>query len=449
MQNLEQMFDVIRSLKMDYGENFFSSLTSHLHQMIGADYTFIARLEPSRSVSQTVAFYTKQGRQDNFEYDLMHTPCADVSHDTICMYPAKICDIYPKDQLLIDMHINGYIGVPLHASTGKVVGLIVGLYEQQVQNPETVVDTFRFFEGRISAELERTNMFNELKVLNTELEDMVDARTQELQSALTSLEQTQQQMVEQEKQASLGRLVSGLAHEINTPLGVAILASTTLEANVDELNSGLSDNQLTKTKVQRYCKDIQEAASIVNFNLNRAAELVVNFKQISNDQTSDELVSLDLAGWLPNVVASLSPLAKKNGVLLKSEDIDASCLCTTYPAKLYQVINNLVSNAIKHGFEGIDSDANNVCILSCNSTSDNSVKLTVSDNGNGIDEETLRHIYEPFFTTKRGQGGTGLGMSIVFSTVNGPLEGKVSIDTIKGKGTSVIVELPSSLVTHH
>lgn len=448
MSNLEQLFGVLRSLKMDYGVDFFSSLTLQLHQIIGADYTFIAKIDSDVMVSKTIAFATKDGLQENFEYALEHTPCHDVSHDTVCVYPSQICNIYPQDQLLIDMNINGYVGVPLHSSTGQVVGLVVGLFEKSIENSESVANAFQFFEGRISAELERTNIVQELQKMNDELEQLVDERTKKLKNALLSLEQTQQQMIEQEKQASLGRLVVGVAHEINTPLGVSILAGTTLSETINGLNTVIEAKQLTKPKLVKYCSEIEEAASIINFNLSRAAELVTNFKQISSDQINDEVVSLELNDWLAKVVSSLNPLARQHDVSLQKVTTQTSCVCTTYPAKLYQVINNVISNAVKHAFDKAENNQEPCCTVTCEYNDAETLQLTISDNGRGIDQETLTHIYEPFYTTKRGQGGTGLGMSIVYSLVTGPLCGKVSIETKPSTGTSVIITLPLSVKPH-
>jgi len=162
--------------------------------------------------------------------------------------------------------------------------------------------------------------------MNDELEQIVDERTKKLKNALLSLEQMQQKMIEQEKQASLGRLVVVVAHEINTPLGVSILAATTLSETIDGLNTIIETKQLTKPKLVKYCSEIDEAASIINFNLSRAAELVTNFKQISSDQINDEVVSLELNDWLGKVISSLNPLTRQYDVSLQNVTSQTSCV---------------------------------------------------------------------------------------------------------------------------
>ena len=180
-KNLAQ---IIKSLKSSYGSDFFDSLTLQLHQLIGADYTFIAKLDKARYVSQTISLVAKGNKADNFEYSLTDTPCADVSDNSVCIYPRDICALYPNDQLLIDMKIDGYLGAPLHDSNGDVMGLIVALYETEITNGDEVVALFELFSGRISAEIEREDKELQLKYLNNSLEDKVNRRTQELSSNL-------------------------------------------------------------------------------------------------------------------------------------------------------------------------------------------------------------------------------------------------------------------------
>jgi two-component system NtrC family sensor kinase len=445
MLNIKEMLDVIRSLKMSYGDEFFHSLILHLHRIIGSEYTFIARIDSENMTANTIAFTTHQGIQENFVYALESSPCYNVSHDTICVYPENVCSEYPADQLLADMNINGYVGIPLHDSSGTVVGLMVGLFEHSIQDPEMVADIFQFFEGRISAELERSCMVEELKNLNADLEGMVGVRTLELQEALNSVEATQEKMIEQEKLASLGRLVAGVAHEINTPLSVAILANSTLESCVSDLLSSFNAETLTKQKLKKYCAQIAEASSLISYNLSRSAELVMNFKQISSEQINDEIKGIDLNQWILAVITSLSPLAKKSDIALSVESCSNSVEISTYPSKLYQVIINIVTNAIHHGFNELLNKQPKTCTLKFYYDESGNIKIHIKDNGKGISQVTLDRIYEPFFTTKRGSGGTGLGMSIVYNLVNGPLQGNVIVSSVEGSGTEVTLALPLKL----
>ena len=146
---------IITSLKSSYGKDFLDTITMQLHKSIGAQFTFIAKLDAIRNVSQTMSLVAGDEFAENFEYSLEFTPCADVSDDSTCIFPSKICNLYPKDQLLIDMGIDGYIGAPLHDSKGAVFGLVVALYSKPIENAEEVASLFELFAGRISAELER------------------------------------------------------------------------------------------------------------------------------------------------------------------------------------------------------------------------------------------------------------------------------------------------------
>lgn len=446
MRNLAKVIDVIRSLKMSYGQEFFNSLALQLHSIIEADFTFIAELDLSRNVSKTIAFVTDDGVQENFEYSLEHTPCADVGNDSLCIYPANVCLAYPDDQLLVDMGIKGYVGSPLHDSNGNVVGIMVGMFTSEIQEPDIVSGILQFFEGRVSAELERNNTVKQLQELNANLELRIHERTSELQNTMESLAETQKQVLEHEKQASLGRLVVGVAHEINTPLGVSMLAASTLSNAVDTLSDSLEDKSLmTHTRMDQLREEMQEACQILNGNLQRAAGLVVNFKQISSDQIKDTETCFEIKQWLPDVLYPLRNLANRHGVELRINIAPSVAQMCTFPNKLAQVINNLVTNAILHAFDDKDSEGSQWCEVGCHIGEDESLVFTVKDNGKGLPPEVIARVYEPFFTTSRLSGSTGLGMSIVYNLVTGPLKGKISLSSNTGEGTHVELLLPAKL----
>lgn len=432
---------IIAELKSSYGEVFFNKLTIQLNKIIKADYTFIARLDHKRQVSRTISLVANGRVLENFEYSLKHTPCSDVSQDKTCLYPKEITKKFPKDQLLIDMKIEGYIGVPLHNSAGKVMGLLVALYEQPIEDSGVVSDLFNLFSGRISAEMERNEKEAELEELNRTLEDKVEQRTLELTDALENLKATQAQIIEHEKLASLGQLVAGVAHEINTPLGVAILGASTSQELIHDLQECVASGKLTKTKLEETLAALLEADETLEFNLKRAAELVKNFKQVAVEHNTDQRTVMSLNEWLQTLLTSLRPMMRKHGIALELDLPDKEHRVISYPSKLSQLLTNLLSNAALHAFpEEFDARDKQVTIaLSC---LDKEIELSVRDNGVGMDKETKEHILEPFYTTRRGKGGTGLGMSIVNSIVTEQLNGEIYIESTLGEGSTVSIVFP-------
>lgn len=245
MNSIEEYLPrIIKSLKATHGSDFFNSLTIQLDKTIGADYTFIAKLDREKYVSRTICLVAKGEIIENFEYSLANTPCASVAGDTVCIYPENICVFYPKDQLLVDMKVEGYVGAPLFDSLGKVIGIVVALYETKIENPDFIVSLFELFSGRISAEIEREEKEQELIHFNKNLERLIKERTVELSNAIENLKFTQDKLIEQEKMASLGHLVAGIAHEINTPLGVAVLSCSNIHDSVAELYKRIKNNTL-------------------------------------------------------------------------------------------------------------------------------------------------------------------------------------------------------------
>lgn len=442
MSSFDQLLpSIIKSLKSTYGKDFFNSLVQQLHLAIGADYTFIARIDETHFVSKTISLVAHGEIADNFEYALQGTPCADVTQDSICIYPKDVCQYYPDDQLLIDMKIAGYIGVPLHDSAGKVVGIIVALYEEEIANQNFVTQLFELFAGRISAELERSEKEQLLKEFNRNLEKTVKARTSELTEALEHLTDTQEKLLEQQKMASLGNLVAGVAHEINTPLGVAILSSSNINESAVQIQDKLSQGTLKKSDLERYLATITESAEGLDFNLHRAAELVANFKQVAVERNTDEIQEIQLYDWFNTIHNSLKPMVEKHQVLLHLHHPEEHIVFKSYASMLSQIIVNLVTNCTMHAFPQTDNVYEKKIDISYLLVK-NTLQITVKDNGSGIEAHVKPHIFEPFYTSKRGEGGTGLGLSIVNNIVRGRLAGEIDVFSNENQGSEFLITLP-------
>lgn len=260
-------------------------------------------------------------------------------------------------------------------------------------------------------------------------------------AALSELRDAQQSLIQAEKLASLGQLVAGVAHEINTPVGVAMTTSTALEGEVESLRRKLETGRLLKSEMTRTVDRLAEGARLTFVNLNRAAELVYSFKQIAADQASGERRRFELKGWLHELLTSLGPMLRRAGHEMAvecPEDIELD----SYPGALVQVVTNLISNARDHAFP--DGRRGHLA-LEVTPLPDGRVRLAFSDDGVGIAPEHIGKIFDPFYTTGRDRGSTGLGLHIIYNLVTGTLGGRIEIDSRPGSGTSVSIEIPASL----
>jgi signal transduction histidine kinase len=447
MPSLEQQLPgIIKSLSSTYGSAFFNELTLQLNKFIDADYTFIARLDTQQSISKTISLVAKGELIDNFEYSLVDTPCSDVSGDSVCIFPKNICNLYPNDQLLIDMNIQGYVGAPLHDSQGNVMGLIVALHEKEITNQDRVVTIFELFAGRISAEIERTEREAEFDLLTKSLENKVTERTSSLMTALEQLELTQKEIIAKEKMASLGLLVAGVAHEINSPLGVAILGASIIEETTDKLNEKIVSSTLSKEDLTDGFTTIIDSIKAMNFNLDRAANLIHNFKEVAVDRSIDDIREFTVSTWLHELTSSLKPMLNKKSISLSVSFPQQQVVMTTCTSKLAQVLSNLIANASIHAFPECVDNKNKVITITIKELGEK-VHIVISDNGVGITRKNINLLFDPFFTTKRNEGSTGLGLSIIHNIMTGSLQGSIDVKSNIGQGSEFRVILPKVIVT--
>jgi|GEM_PF-1398738 len=251
------------------------------------------------------------------------------------------------------------------------------------------------------------------------------------------LQQLREQLVESEKMTVLARLVASVAHDVNTPVGVSVTAVSTLTEELQEIKGKLEDGNLSKSDFKMFIENADEVGRILQVNLKRAAELIRGFKQIAVDQSSDTLRQFDLRDYLSEVLMSLAPRLKRlpHQILL---ECDEGIVMNSYPGALSQVITNMVMNSVIHGFD--DQQAGEILIRA--KAEQTTVLLEYSDDGCGLDEEQLLRIFEPFYTTRREQGGSGLGTHIIYSLVTGILQGKIDCNSEPAKGITYLIEIP-------
>jgi len=283
----------------------------------------------------------------------------------------------------------------------------------------------------------------ELEMNQKELENRVAQRTEELninnkvlKETLDTLQKAQAQLVESEKMAALGGLVAGVAHEINTPLGVGVTAASHLEALNSSIRNKLESNTLKKSDLNNYFNDSDETGTIILNNLNRAADLVRSFKLIAVDQGQDNKRIFNIEKYLQEILVSLKPALKKTQLSIDincPNDIEINC----NPGQLSQVMTNLFMNSITHAF---DKNQPGQLTLEVKQQPEK-LSFHYSDNGKGISKENMSKIYTPFFTTARHKGGSGLGLSTVYNIITQNMNGNIRCESIEGEGTDFYFEI--------
>ncbi len=287
--------------------------------------------------------------------------------------------------------------------------------------------------------LENANLYKQQQDYAEKLEETVQERTRELKQSLDTIEKTQEQLVQSEKMAAIGGLVAGVAHEINTPIGIAVSAASHLGDKTGGFVKKVESKKLKRSELDSYAKTAADSSSLILKNLSGAVKIVQGFKQVAVDQTSGERREFKLKPYIEDVLLSLKPKLKKTQHRVTVNCPDDLTL-NSFPGALSQIISNLVMNSLIHGFEGIGEGE----IIFDAVEENGSVILTYRDNGNGMDEKTLSKIFDPFFTTKRSQGGSGLGMHIVHNLVTQTLEGKISCESQPGNGMMIQMSIPMS-----
>jgi len=271
-------------------------------------------------------------------------------------------------------------------------------------------------------------------------ERALQASVEESRRMLQELRTAQNNLVQAEQLASLGSLVAGVAHEVNTPVGSSLTVASALGDWVRDFRRAMATGGLKRSQLDDFVAQVDEASVLLQRSLHSAAEQIQKFKQVAADQASARRRPFDLAHMLDEVLSTLKPRLKHSPHRVEVA-VPEGIILDSYPGPLGQVVSNCFTNALLHGFDGV---ARGTIRISAHRVEADAVRLVIADNGRGIEPEHLPRVFDPFFTTKLGRGGTGLGLNLVYTMVTGLLGGRVSVESSPGHGTQIVLDLPLS-----
>lgn len=285
--------------------------------------------------------------------------------------------------------------------------------------------------------------------LTLSLEQKIEQRTdalktsnQELLNTLATLHQYQNQIVETEKMASLGQMVAGVAHEVNTPIGLGVTASTLMQDKLTDIQKAFDEKKLTSSQLAKFLSESKENLGIIYRNMERAASLISSFKRVAVDQSNDNRRQFNMLQLINEVLLSLRPNLKKTQHQLVV-NCAAELELDSKPGPINQILINLIMNSLIHAFEHTEQGTMTIDVT----VKDNNCILQYSDNGTGVPENIKKRIFDPFVTTKRGEGGSGLGLHLVYNLVTQALNGKILLESTLGQGISIKIEFPVIVIS--
>ncbi len=384
-------------------------------------------LENSSSVSPAVINYVKRTGEKVL--------LGDASIDSQFNNDPYIEREQPKSILCLPLQKQGQLVGILYLENNLAIDAFTPQHAELLQILST----------QIAISLENAALYNDLEQKIETRTQALSQKNMELHDTLSSLRRTQKQLVESAKLASLGQLVAGVAHEINTPVGVGVTGASTLAEETARLKSLFQSGAMKRSDLDAYVGTAGTISKLLLSNMERAATLIQSFKDVAVDQTSEERRTFRLKAYIDEVLSNLSPMLRRTDHRM-SVNCDETLEIDTYPGALSQVITNFVMNALLHAFPEHAHGEMLIVVRGVYARGQETdlVELRFSDNGKGIPQESLSKIFDPFFTTMRGQGGSGLGLNIIHNLVTGSLQGQISVESQVGVGTTFIVRFPRS-----
>jgi signal transduction histidine kinase len=329
--------------------------------------------------------------------------------------------------------IASWAGAPLLVHDKAFGVMVVQSYDPAVVYTKNELDLLAFIASHVAVAIARMQADRAIR----KAKDSLETQNAALAQALTQLQEAQSELVRQEKLASLGQMVAGVAHEINTPLGICVTATSHLVQELKLTKEELAAGEMTEDSLNAFFDVVDQSLRIMTTNTQRAASLVRSFKQVAVDQSSDDIRSFKLGTYLHEVLLSLQPKLKGRPVEVAVE-CPQDLTMESFPGAVSQILTNMVVNSLVHGFE---RDQRGHITIAARLEGEQ-VVFEYADDGAGMDADTLAKLFDPFFTTKRGSGGSGLGGHILYNLVTGALKGSLRAESSPGQGLRYHLRFP-------
>jgi len=390
----------------------------------------LLRTEIDANQAAMIASIAKLSDQMRGREQQAQTQFDETLHDTYRKV-AIVALVFLAAILIAGVLIALSIRLPLQELMGAMGAITAGRYEHEIRGTKAT--------DEIGEMARAVAVFRDNAIAKKAAEDELRASKEQAEQALLELREAQQSLVDAERLAALGGLVAGVAHEVNNPIGISLTVASSLDGRCKAFAGELQSNApLRRSRLEEFIGRNRDAAQQLVANLQRAAELIQSFKQVAVDRSHAERREFDLSEATHQIIASLRPVIRKSRVTVLI-DMPQGIVLDSYPGSYGQVLTNLFLNAVHHAFP---DDQEGTIAINAKSSGSEHVEITVADDGVGMAPDVLRQAFDPFFTTRRSAGGTGLGLHIVYNLVTQQLGGRLFLESKPGHGTTLRMILP-------
>ncbi|PIZ21940.1 MAG: hypothetical protein CO065_09905 [Comamonadaceae bacterium CG_4_9_14_0_8_um_filter_57_21] len=425
----------------------FAELHTSLKALMYAENFFVVVLDEAR---QNLVFeYHVDACDDNFNPIPFHAGRLQGSLSAIVVSGCRVLrgssnelleqagHVDTVDNTGFGQNASDWLGIPMVIANEPFGAVVVQSYDPAIRFAEADPSMLTMVAESIAAALHRRRVRASLERTVAERTAQLETSNRSLQETVRKLERVMNELVQAEKLASLGSMVAGISHELNTPIGVALTVTSALEDHFARMAEQVASGKLTRSALDRFVGSGSEMTQLSVRSIQRAASLITSFKQVAVDQTSEDRRQFDLHQVVADILATMSS-GNQHPLIQIVNAVPLGLICDSYPGALAQVISNLMQNALLHAFA--KGQAGTIWIDAI--AQDHLIRLTVTDDGVGMSPQTQAHVFDPFFTTKLGQGGSGLGLAVCHRLMTSVLGGELKLVTSVTQGASFAVDIP-------